>query len=523
MALRISAYPPGANDESEDDLAAAEAIASNENRRATLNTLKATKFKTAMRRASTTKAPTKRKPAPKQSRAALQDRTNLQNGSDTEEVEAFNDDEMEMEEAKPKAKRAKTTAASRKKAVASEPVEDAPKPAAAKRTRTTKRAPSAEPMRVIPETQQDPDLMDDISQSIEGSLDVGIAPAPIAKQAASYAPRQRSTSVQPVQPRPSARSNSVQPGYPAPRERSGSVSGTERERRGGDPELRRKLNDMTRKHENLSLKYQNLQEIGQNSAESNFEKLKRASDEKAKSANELIASLKKELAEARKSAKIDNSSETAAMQKQINTLNQENDKLSAENKDLKSQVQTAQSDTKAAQNEKKAVEAKLVAARQQATAMAQETKTNGATANRSLPANATEAQKEAKMRENLYADLTGLIIRNVKRRETEDEFDCLQTGRNGSKSRPNQFSRPHPLTYQSQHFTSSSQSPTRPAHRTRRRLQAHRMKRLSSPTTLCWTRHAMASSWRSCPITLLRVSSSRESRPPSSTRRCSSA
>ena len=37
------------------------------------------------------------------------------------------------------------------------------------------------------------------------------------------------------------------------------------------------------------------------------------------------------------------------------------------------------------------------------------------------------------MKENLYSDLTGLIIRNVKRKEGEDEFDCIQTGRNGSK------------------------------------------------------------------------------------------
>jgi hypothetical protein len=39
------------------------------------------------------------------------------------------------------------------------------------------------------------------------------------------------------------------------------------------------------------------------------------------------------------------------------------------------------------------------------------------------------------MKENLYADLTGLLIRAVKRKDGEDEYDCIQTGRNGSKSR----------------------------------------------------------------------------------------
>lgn len=39
----------------------------------------------------------------------------------------------------------------------------------------------------------------------------------------------------------------------------------------------------------------------------------------------------------------------------------------------------------------------------------------------------------AQMKEDLYSDLTGLIIRGVKYEDKEDVFDCLQTGRNGSK------------------------------------------------------------------------------------------
>ena len=452
MAPRTASHRAAAESESEDDLAAAAAISSVENRRAAQNTLTATKFGKAMRRNSTTKAPTKRKaPATKQSRQALKDRTNNLDGSDNEDQDGA---EMEHEDPKPKAKRARTTAASKKKAPAraaagAEDVEDAVEPApVAKKTRgAKKRAPSPEPPRVIPETQQDPEQMEDVSHTIEEPEEpeeLKAEPAPVARQPNGYQSRQRSTSVQPLQPRASARSVSAQPGRPGPRERSGSVSGTERERRGGDPELRRKLNDMARKHENLSLKYENLQEVGEKSAKANFDKLKRATDEKAKTAADLIASLKKELADARKVTKVD-TSESVALQKQVNTLTASNEKLASENKELKTKSQAAQSDVKAAQNEVKSMEAKLAAARAEVTA--QEAKAKGAAAARSVPLNTSEAQKEAKMKENLYSDLTGLIIRNVKRKDGEDEFDCLQTGRNGSEyTIPNFSDDQHVLT-----------------------------------------------------------------------------
>lgn len=39
----------------------------------------------------------------------------------------------------------------------------------------------------------------------------------------------------------------------------------------------------------------------------------------------------------------------------------------------------------------------------------------------------------AQVKEDLYADLTGLIVRGMSRSNGEDVFDCIQTGRNGSK------------------------------------------------------------------------------------------
>lgn len=47
-------------------------------------------------------------------------------------------------------------------------------------------------------------------------------------------------------------------------------------------------------------------------------------------------------------------------------------------------------------------------------------------------AEAAQAAQIAQLKEDLYSDLTGLILRGVKREEEEDVFDCIQTGRNGS-------------------------------------------------------------------------------------------
>lgn len=61
-------------------------------------------------------------------------------------------------------------------------------------------------------------------------------------------------------------------------------------------------------------------------------------------------------------------------------------------------------------------------------------------ASRLAAASATEAIQQvtltAQKKEDLYGDLTGLIIRSVKREGGEDVFDCIQTGRNGSEQFP---------------------------------------------------------------------------------------
>nr|POF00925.1 hypothetical protein CFP56_20873 [Quercus suber] len=351
------------------------------------------------------KTATKRKAAPKQARTALKDRTNIQSEQD--------DDVEDTELAKPQAKRTKTAATQ--------------KPKTGKRT-----------LGVIPETQPDPDQLEDIEASIEiDEMEITHAPTPPATSKFIQRPRVPSAqpvsraSAQPLLPRASARSGSAQI-YPTGRERSTSASGTERERRGGDPEMRRRLNDLTKKHEDLSLKYQNLQELAKNEAESNFEKLKRAADQRAKDSNELVASLRKEIADLRK-AKSDNS-EAAALQKQVATLTSANERLTSANEKLTKESAVLKEQSQTAQQEVKTLDAKLAAARQQLSASVAEAK--AALSIRHIASNTPDTIRELKMKENLYADLTNLIIRNVKITDDEDIFDCIQTGRNGTSSAP---------------------------------------------------------------------------------------
>lgn len=142
----------------------------------------------------------------------------------------------------------------------------------------------------------------------------------------------------------------------------------------------------------------------------------------------MIASLKKELAELRKTSSA-TVAESARLQSQVAALTAENEKLKEDQKS----VQTTLTES---QNEVKALTAKLEAAR----------KTNAAT--EKVPGSAVkktdhgrgqlggasaEAVKENALKEELYRDLTGLIINSVKRKDGEDEYSCIQTGRNGSK------------------------------------------------------------------------------------------
>lgn len=208
------------------------------------------------------------------------------------------------------------------------------------------------------------------------------------------------------------------------RRRAGSASDTER----GDPNLRRKLGDVTRRFENIDLKYRNLKEVGINEANANMEKLRKQCDATTQASNELIASLRKELSQHAPLAQ-----DSRKLKKQIQTHEAETARLRTVNTELSSSLSTAQ-------NEIKALQAKLAAARSSSAAPESNPsvrppgsalKANQA-ARQPLP-NGSDGLQIAQMKEELYSDLTGLIIRSVKRAEDGDTYDCIQTGRNGSK------------------------------------------------------------------------------------------
>ncbi|KAG9590024.1 hypothetical protein KCU77_g8975, partial [Aureobasidium melanogenum] len=302
---------------------------------------------------------------------------------------------------------------------------DQDKPVAKPKTKT-KRAPSPEPAPIIPETQPEPTEIDQSVVEEEPPADLmDIDREPLtATQPLKTHSRQRSASIQrqaaPGAVYSRARSTSRQPGTYS---RGRSASDTER--RVAESEANRRLADMTKKYEEMRMRYDSLIELGPKAAEANFERLKKATDQKAKDANDLIASLKKELAEIRKSSSA-TITESAKLQSQVAALTAENDKLKEEHKATTTSLTESQ-------NECKALTAKLEAARKSnaasdkvpgsAVKKIEHGKSHGASA---------ESVKENALKEELYRDLTGLIITSVKRKDGEDEYSCIQTGRNGT-------------------------------------------------------------------------------------------
>ncbi|KAJ6017955.1 Monopolin complex subunit Csm1/Pcs1 [Penicillium sp. IBT 35674x] len=196
---------------------------------------------------------------------------------------------------------------------------------------------------------------------------------------------------------------------------------------GGEPELRRKIGELTKKQEALESKYRNLREIGVVEANTNMEKLRKQCETVTTASNELVASLRSEL-EAQRAL----GQQSRALQKQL----KERD---AEIARLQSQADESRSQLAATQTEVKALQTKLAAARNTAASL-EKTKipgsaVKGGPANRAVAAanaGAAQAAQIAQLKEDLYSDLTGLIVRGVVDREADYLYDCIQTGVNGT-------------------------------------------------------------------------------------------
>ena len=201
---------------------------------------------------------------------------------------------------------------------------------------------------------------------------------------------------------------------------------SDHERNTGGAEATRKLNDVTRRFDALEVRYKKLRDVGVTEAQANYAELRRRTDERQKASETLISNLRTELAVQSAQA-----AEVASQRSEISDLNALSEKLKVENKSLESSLSSAQAEIRALQ-------AKLAAERgaseqRMAPSSAVKNRVNG----RQLPGTGAPDTHKTALKEQLYGDLTGLIIRDVKRREDEDGdmdvYDCIQTGRNGSE------------------------------------------------------------------------------------------
>ncbi|KAL8891244.1 MAG: hypothetical protein Q9215_001657 [Flavoplaca cf. flavocitrina] len=196
-----------------------------------------------------------------------------------------------------------------------------------------------------------------------------------------------------------------------------------------DSVLRRKLNETTKKFENLEMKYKILTEVGIKEAEANFDKLRTSAEAKSKAANELIASLKKELATQKALAQ-----ESRNLQKQLITKDGDVSRAQA----LATELSNSLSET---QNENRVLQAKIASTRTASSVIeSANAKTPGSAIKGKGPmrtvmvgsAEAAQAAQAAQLKEDLYRDLTGLLLLGVEKGEDADLYDCIQTGRNGT-------------------------------------------------------------------------------------------
>ncbi|KAL2832453.1 chromosome segregation protein Csm1/Pcs1-domain-containing protein [Aspergillus cavernicola] len=206
-------------------------------------------------------------------------------------------------------------------------------------------------------------------------------------------------------------------------------SGGDDDKGGSEPELRRRLGDLTKKYDTLENRYRNLKDIGIVEANSNMEKLKKQCESMTTASNNLITALKAEL-DSQKAL----GQKSRSLQKQLGERDAEVARLTSEAEQATGQLAGAQSEVKALQT-KLAAARNTTATLEQAALKVPGSAIKGGGANRAnaaANAEAAHAAQFAQLKEDLYSDLTGLIIRDVKKREKDSLYDCIQTGVNGT-------------------------------------------------------------------------------------------
>ncbi|KAJ5681694.1 Monopolin complex subunit Csm1/Pcs1 [Penicillium maclennaniae] len=265
----------------------------------------------------------------------------------------------------------------------------------------------------VQQVQGEPEVLDSQMQEAEPEVDESILLDPPSRYASSSLVKHAR-----------ARMTTVRTHNVSPNKRQSSF-GVEQ---GVDPDLRRRIGDLTKKHDGLESKYRNLREIGIVEANANMEKLRRQCESITAASNELVASLRTEL-EAQRAL----GQQSRSLQKQLKDRD-------VEMAQIKTEAEEARSQLAATQAEAKALQTKLAAARSTAASLESVAKVPGSAmkvgvnrATAAVSAEAAQAAQLALLKEELYTDLTGLIIRDVKNRETDHLYDCIQTGVNGSE------------------------------------------------------------------------------------------
>lgn len=147
--------------------------------------------------------------------------------------------------------------------------------------------------------------------------------------------------------------------------------------------------------------------------------------------NDLISSLRNELTAQKQLAKEGHRSQQQleASEAKVDSLQSKVTEITHTLAEAKTQIKTLTTKLNAA----RAAEATSSAQAQAATARVPGSAMKpGAMGARGLDVAQVQATQTAKMKENLYSDLSGLVITSVKRDGPEDVYDCIQTGRNGS-------------------------------------------------------------------------------------------
>lgn len=143
-----------------------------------------------------------------------------------------------------------------------------------------------------------------------------------------------------------------------------------------------------------------------------------------------MESLKEELAAQKVLGK-----ESRNVQKQLREREKEVTGLQSQVGNLSTQLSTAQTEIKALQTKLAAARNNSVTNDVSSNKVPGSAVKNGANRNAAAgaAAEAVQAAHLAQLKEDLYSDLSGLIIRNVKKRDTDYLYDCIQTGANGSE------------------------------------------------------------------------------------------